>query len=230
VYAGAVQDYIIPLASTRRGGRSLADIARSEVGTVAGVTAAIAIFFILDRGMAGSASSWSTRSPRCLGTFRIAMTIPLALFHGLFYMFQWRAGYVQEAPSRHRCDVSRGGIRKECRGVVDRGTVPALEAFKITIAMALYTIRGIGAAGLDAADASRLPEHVHEDRTIAFLVVGVMILNPKLEAPAFSVHRRRRSGDSRPALPLRLHHDRLRCDLGIPRAGIVRDDIEDDRP
>src|SRR5437867_12659494 len=40
--AGAVQDYIVLWASSRRGGRSLADIARSEVGPVAGVTAAIA--------------------------------------------------------------------------------------------------------------------------------------------------------------------------------------------
>src|SRR5213594_4281617 len=45
--AGAVQDYIWLWASTRRGGRSLADIARTEVSTVAGVTAAISIFFIL---------------------------------------------------------------------------------------------------------------------------------------------------------------------------------------
>src|SRR6058998_42445 len=37
--AGAVQDYIWLWASTRRGGRSLADIARNEVSTTAGVTA-----------------------------------------------------------------------------------------------------------------------------------------------------------------------------------------------
>src|SRR5215470_19581135 len=45
--AGAVQDYIWLWASTRRGGRSLADIARNEVSTAAGLTAAIAILFIL---------------------------------------------------------------------------------------------------------------------------------------------------------------------------------------
>src|SRR6266550_1680401 len=51
--AGAVQDYIWLWASTRRGGRSLADIARTEVGPVAGVTAVIAILFILIIAMAG---------------------------------------------------------------------------------------------------------------------------------------------------------------------------------
>ena len=45
--AGAVQDSIWLWASTRRGGRSLADIARTEVGTVAGLTAAIAVLFVL---------------------------------------------------------------------------------------------------------------------------------------------------------------------------------------
>src|SRR5438128_4816773 len=51
--AGAVQDYIWLWASTRRGGRSLADIARTEVGPVAGVTSVIAILFILIIAMAG---------------------------------------------------------------------------------------------------------------------------------------------------------------------------------
>ena len=40
--AGAVQDFICLWASTRRGGRSLADIARTEVGPVAGVTRVVA--------------------------------------------------------------------------------------------------------------------------------------------------------------------------------------------
>src|SRR6187200_2723297 len=44
--AGAVQDSFWLWASTRRGGRSLADIARSDVGPVAGVTAAIAVLLI----------------------------------------------------------------------------------------------------------------------------------------------------------------------------------------
>src|SRR6187399_2298547 len=45
--AGAVHDYISLWASVRRGGRSLADIARTEIGPVAGTTGAIAILFIV---------------------------------------------------------------------------------------------------------------------------------------------------------------------------------------
>src|SRR5436309_11589568 len=51
--AGAVQDFIVLWASTRRGGRSLADIARTEVGPVAGVTSVVAILFILIIAVAG---------------------------------------------------------------------------------------------------------------------------------------------------------------------------------
>jgi Na+-transporting methylmalonyl-CoA/oxaloacetate decarboxylase gamma subunit len=45
--AGAVHDSIVLWASVRRGGRSLAEIVRSEIGTVAGITAVVAVLFIL---------------------------------------------------------------------------------------------------------------------------------------------------------------------------------------
>src|SRR3954463_3250324 len=51
--AGAVHDMITLWASTRRGGRSLAEIARSEIGVVAGNTGIVAILFILVIALAG---------------------------------------------------------------------------------------------------------------------------------------------------------------------------------
>src|SRR5262245_52411193 len=51
--AGAVQDSFWLWASSRRGGRSLADIARTEVSGLAGVTAAIAVLLILIVALAG---------------------------------------------------------------------------------------------------------------------------------------------------------------------------------
>src|SRR5688572_28999881 len=51
--AGAVHDFVILWASVRRGGRSLAQITREEVGPVAGFTAMIAILFIVVIAMAG---------------------------------------------------------------------------------------------------------------------------------------------------------------------------------
>src|SRR6188472_1920320 len=53
VLGGAVHDMVTLWASTRRGGRSLAEIARSEIGPVAGTTAVIAVLFILIIALAG---------------------------------------------------------------------------------------------------------------------------------------------------------------------------------
>src|SRR6201994_4370517 len=51
--AGAVQDFMILAASMRRGGRSLAQIAYSDIGRIAGWTATIAILLIVVVALAG---------------------------------------------------------------------------------------------------------------------------------------------------------------------------------
>jgi carbon starvation protein len=53
VLAGATQDFLILAASLRRNGRSLAEIAREEIGPVAGIVCAIAILFIVVNALAG---------------------------------------------------------------------------------------------------------------------------------------------------------------------------------
>jgi carbon starvation protein len=51
--AGAVQDFLVLAASMRRGGRSLAQIAFSDIGKIAGSAATIAILFIIVIALAG---------------------------------------------------------------------------------------------------------------------------------------------------------------------------------
>src|SRR3954468_13573294 len=51
--AGAVQDMMVLAASVRRGGQSLAGIARAEIGPVAGMATAIAILYIIIIALAG---------------------------------------------------------------------------------------------------------------------------------------------------------------------------------
>ncbi len=51
--AGAVQDMLVLAASVRRGGRSLAEIARAEIGPVAGTTASLAILFVVVIALSG---------------------------------------------------------------------------------------------------------------------------------------------------------------------------------
>jgi carbon starvation protein len=51
--AGAVQDMLVLAASVRRNGRSLAEIARSEISPLAGTTASIAILFVVIVALSG---------------------------------------------------------------------------------------------------------------------------------------------------------------------------------
>ena len=85
VLAGSVQDFMILVGSMRRDGKSLAVIAKDEVGPVTGVAALLCILFVLIISMAGLGivvvnalfhNSW--------GTFIIAMTIPIAIFMGIY--------------------------------------------------------------------------------------------------------------------------------------------------
>ncbi len=88
VFAGAVQDMTVLFLSTRRDGRSLGDIIRSEMGPVAGTIAGIGILLIciillavlaLVVVMALKGSPW--------GTFTVFCTIPIALIMGVYGRF-----------------------------------------------------------------------------------------------------------------------------------------------
>src|SRR4030095_1941005 len=95
--AAAVHDYVILWASVRRKGRSLADIARSEIGPTAGITAAIAILFIIVIALAGLGfGGGHALQESAWGTFTIGVSIPLAIAMGL-YMHRFRPGRIAEA-------------------------------------------------------------------------------------------------------------------------------------
>jgi carbon starvation protein len=93
---GAVHDMVILFASVRRNGHSLAQIAGEEVGPVGGGAAALAILFIIVVALAGlgiAVVNALSKSP--WGTFTIALTIPIALFMGI-YLYRIRPGKVAE--------------------------------------------------------------------------------------------------------------------------------------
>jgi len=96
ILAGAVQDFMILFLSVRRDGRSLGEMVRSELGATAGVIAMIGvlmIMFIILAVLALVVVKALAISP--WGTFTVAMTIPIALFMGLYLRFL-RPGKVLE--------------------------------------------------------------------------------------------------------------------------------------
>jgi len=93
---GAVHDMVILFASVRKDGRSLAQIAKEEIGPVGGIATAFAILFIIIVALAGlglAVVNALTKSP--WGTFTIFLTIPIAFFIGI-YLYHIRPGKVGE--------------------------------------------------------------------------------------------------------------------------------------
>src|SRR5258705_4964962 len=88
VFAGAVQDLTVLFLSTRRDGRSLGDMVRSEMGPVAGGIALVGVLLIMVILLAVLAlvvvkalvgSPW--------GTFTVFCTIPIAMLMGVYARF-----------------------------------------------------------------------------------------------------------------------------------------------
>ncbi len=85
IFAGAVQDFLILFISTRRDGRSLGDLIKTEMGQVPGVIAMVGILSIMIILLAVLAlvvvkaladSPW--------GAFTVFATLPIAIFMGVY--------------------------------------------------------------------------------------------------------------------------------------------------
>ena len=94
---GAVQDFVILASSVRRNGKSLGQMAKDEIGPVAGFTALVAvlgIMIVLISVLALVVVNALRASP--WGTVTIALTIPIAMLLGVY--LRWiRPGKVLEA-------------------------------------------------------------------------------------------------------------------------------------
>ena len=96
VFAGAVQDFMVLFMSTRRDGRSLGDMIKSEMGEIPGLIALLGTFMIMVIILAVLALivvKALTGSP--WGTFTVMATVPIALFMGVYSRYV-RVGRIGE--------------------------------------------------------------------------------------------------------------------------------------
>jgi carbon starvation protein len=186
VLAGAVHDMIALWASTRRGGRSLAEITRSEIGSVAGTTAVIAILFILVVTLAGLGLAFvKALADSAWGSFTVSATIPIAVFMG-FYMFKWRKGHIKEATIIGVTLMFLGVIYGKNVNESALGAYFRLTPHGITLAMAIYAfVASVTPVWMLLTPRAYLSTYM-KIGTILFLALGVIIVNPRLEVPAFS--------------------------------------------
>ncbi len=182
--AGAVHDMLILWASTRRGGRSLADIARTEISSVAGATAVVAILFILVIALAGlgivvvnalAESAW--------GVFTIGATIPIAIFMG-FYMFVWRKGRIQEATVIGVTLMLAGVIFGKNFADSSMGHLLVLSQHQIVASLGIYALAAsIMPVWMLLTPRSYLSTYM-KIGVIILLAGGVILVNPEIHMPA----------------------------------------------
>jgi len=187
VFAGAVQDFIVLFISTRRDGRSLGDLIKSELGQIPGMIALFGTFFIMLILLAVLAlivvkalaeSPW--------GTFTVAATIPIALFMGVYARFI-RPGAIGE--------VSLIGFVLLMLSIVGGQYVqeiPALAGlFTLTGEQLTWLLIGYGFIAsvlpvwLLLAPRDYLSTFL-KIGTIVGLAIGVIFISPELKMPAFT--------------------------------------------
>ena len=186
--AGAVHDSMVLWASTRRGGKSLADIVKMEIGPVAGFVAAIAILMIVVITLSGlgiivvnalADSAW--------GTFTIAATIPIGIFMG-FWMYVWRKGRITEATIIGVILMLAAVAGGEPLNHPDSwlGSFFHLSRTELVIALCVYAVvASVLPVWLLLSPRGYLSSFT-KIGTIFLLAAGVMIVNPELKMPALT--------------------------------------------
>ena len=190
VLGGAVQDFVVLVASVRRGGRSLAEIARDELGPFFGFITGIAILFIVVVALAGlgrvvvgalAESAW--------GVFTIGSSIPIALGMGL-YIYKFRGG-----SDRGIKEATIAGVLLLLGALVVGKWVqdgPLGETFRLserslTLAIAAYGfLASVLPVWMLLCPRDYLSSYM-KIGTIGLLVIGIVVVNPVIEMPLFTV-------------------------------------------
>jgi carbon starvation protein len=186
VLAGGVHDIIILFASVRHDGKSLSEIARQEISSVSGYTAAVAILFIVVITLAGlglAVVNALRNSP--WGTFSIGMTIPIAVVMGL-WMFQWKKNQIRQA--------TIFGVSLTLLALIVGRWIPGtpLARFftfnqaQIALLLAAYGfVASVLPVWLLLSPRGYLSSYM-KIGTVAALIVGVFIVHPTLQMPALT--------------------------------------------
>jgi carbon starvation protein len=184
--AGAVHDFIILWASVRRGGRSLAEMTRMEIGPVAGTTAAVAILFIIVIALAGlGLAVVNALHESAWGVFTIGMSIPLAFFMG-WYMYRLRPGRVAEAAAIGIAGMLLAVVLGKPVAASAMGPWLTLSREQLIAAMAIYGfVASVLPVWMLLCPRDYLSSFMKVG-TIACLVLAVLVVNPELKMEAFT--------------------------------------------
>ena len=184
VLGGAVHDTVVLFASMKYRGKSLSDVAKAELGTVAGWCTGISMLFIITITMAGlSMVVVYALAQNPWGVFAVGMTIPIAIVVGLWERV---TGTLKAATTAGVIAIALCVFSGPYIQDTALGQWLTINADTIKIILPIY-----------AFFAATLPVWlllVPRDYLSAFmkvgvfvaLIVGVVFLNPEIRFPAFT--------------------------------------------
>ncbi|MBF0494082.1 MAG: carbon starvation protein A [Candidatus Omnitrophica bacterium] len=183
VLGGAVHDMVILFASVRMKGQSLSRLAKKHISASAGITAGVAILFIIITALAGLAlvvvnalaeSAWAL--------FTITMTIPAAFAMAL-YMYKVRPGKIFEASLIGVAIVVLGVVFGEPLSRTHVGSFFILSKPTLSIVLPIY---GFLASTLPVwlllTPRDYLSSYM-KIGTILLLIAGIFAVNPVIHMP-----------------------------------------------
>jgi carbon starvation protein len=188
VFGGCVHDFVVLVASMRHKGKSLAQIAKSEIGAVAGAVtlfAVLAILLVTLGGLGIVVVNSLSNSP--WGVFTIGTIIPIAIIMGI-WMFKLDPGKIRvKGPSV--AGVLLLLIAVFAGHLVAQSSYAHLLTFsahQVTIILMVY---GLIATSLPVwlllEPRDYLATYVKLG-TIALLVIGIFVVRPQMQFPALS--------------------------------------------
>jgi len=186
VLGGAVHDFVILVASTRRGGKSLAEIARAELGPVLGTVTALAILFIIVIALAGLGNvvvGALAESP--WGVFTVSLSIPIALLMGL-HIYVVRKGSVRGIREASVVGVLLLGLALVFgESIAASGYADWFRYSRTTLTLAIAAY-GFVASVLPVwvllCPRDYLSSYL-KIGTIGLLVLGILVVRPTIEMP-----------------------------------------------
>lgn len=186
VLAGAVHDFVLLFASVRYNGKSIADIAKSEISSLAGMGTLLATLFLLIITMAGMAAVVANsleNSP--WGFFTVSATIPIAVFIGVY--LRWiRPGKIREATVIGVALIMAAVIYGPDIAHSSLAPYFTWDRHSIQIMLAVYSFFAAALpVWLLLAPRGYLSTYMKVG-TIGALALGIIIVMPVLQMPAFS--------------------------------------------
>jgi carbon starvation protein len=184
VIGGAVHDMVVLFASMRRDGKSLSEVAKEELGPVAGFCTGLAMLFIITITMAGLSMvvlGALERNP--WGTFAVGITIPIAMAVGLYHK---KTGNLKLATTVGFIAIMLAIVLGPNIQGTWFGDLLTLEKSTLALILPIYAFF---AAALPVWLLLAPRDYLSTFMKIgvfAALIVGVFIVNPEVQFPAFT--------------------------------------------